>query len=637
MNKGLIFMLLLIFQYKIFLIKSLESKEKDNELFQKLRNLINLIDQLRDCGVNEYINLPRICSLGIQSSGKSSVLESIVGLDFLPRGEGVVTRRPLELRLNHITSGKPYAVFEEKKNVKFTDFSKVKQTIEELTNKECKTEKNITDKPIILRVYSSTCPDLTVIDLPGVTKVPVGSQPDNIEDITKNIAKKYIDDPLTIILCVVSANSDISTSDGLKMAKEIDKNGSRTLGVLTKLDLMDEGTDAKKTLLNQDIKLKLGYVAVKNRSKKDLDNKLSMEETLQKEKEFFQSHPIYKIMPNQYFGTDSLIKRLTEIYFKIIRENLPRIIKSINERIITVENELDELGQPLPEDDSGKMAHLWNMLNNFTEIFKNVLKGKNYNYKIKFLENEGGFKIRKLFKELLLNFTGDYNPTSNYTDQDIKNALNIYEGNSIPGFPSFDAFVYLIKPQLEKLIEPIDACFHQVFSYLETLSGKILSKIFYKLPNILYSLNELLINYLNEEKNKAKYIIDSIVDSEINYLFTNDILFLRYSSSPKDKNNQANLEEEIRNRIEKYFRLVVRNLRDTIPKIMGNFLVNEIENNMQKKIYNKIFENKEISKILIEPESSIQNRKKLKNMLKILKESQSIIKKDPDLFRAIYS
>ena len=86
------------------------SDDKDNILFQKLRKLINLIDQLRDCGVNEYIKLPRICSLGTQSSGKSSVLESIVGLDFLPRGDGVVTRRPLELRLCHINHGEPWAI-----------------------------------------------------------------------------------------------------------------------------------------------------------------------------------------------------------------------------------------------------------------------------------------------------------------------------------------------------------------------------------------------------------------------------------------------------------------------------------------------------------------------------------------------
>ena len=158
----------------------------DNVLFQKLRKLINLIDQLRDCGVNEYIQLPRICSLGTQSSGKSSVLESIVGLDFLPRGDGVVTRRPLELRLCHINRGEPWAIFEERKGQKFTDFNKVREMIETLTDEVCKEDKNIVDKPIILNVYSQTCPDLTLVDLPGVTRVPVGKQPKNIEQITLN-------------------------------------------------------------------------------------------------------------------------------------------------------------------------------------------------------------------------------------------------------------------------------------------------------------------------------------------------------------------------------------------------------------------------------------------------------------------
>lgn len=77
-------------------------------LFENLRKLINVIDELRDVGLQNYITLPRIAVLGTQSSGKSSLLESIVGLDFLPRGEGVVTRRPLEMRLVHIQPGSAY-------------------------------------------------------------------------------------------------------------------------------------------------------------------------------------------------------------------------------------------------------------------------------------------------------------------------------------------------------------------------------------------------------------------------------------------------------------------------------------------------------------------------------------------------
>ena len=98
--------------------------------------------------------------------------------------------------------------------------------------------------------------------MPGVTRVPIGDQPKNIEQITKDMARRYAEDPLTIILCVIAANSDIATSDGLMLAKEIDTSGSRTLGVLSKLDIMDAGTDARRVLMNEEIPLKLGYVGV---------------------------------------------------------------------------------------------------------------------------------------------------------------------------------------------------------------------------------------------------------------------------------------------------------------------------------------------------------------------------------------
>ena len=643
-------------------------EESDNVLFKKLRKLINLIDQLRDCGVNEYIKLPRICSLGTQSAGKSSVLESIVGLDFLPRGDGVVTRRPLELRLCHINSGEPWAIFEERKGQKFTDFIKVRETIEALTDEVCGKDKNILDKPIVLNVYSQTCPDLTLVDLPGVTRVPIQGQPANIEEITKNMARRYVDDPLTIILCVIAANSDIATSDGLKLAKEIDTTGSRTLGVLTKLDIMDAGTDARKALMNEEIPLKLGYVGVKNRSKQDLVNKLPMAEAAKKEREFFKSHPAYKNLPAGHIGTDVLINKLTKIYFRIIRENLPRIVKAINERVKTAEEELQSLGQPMPTDDAGKMSLLWNMINEYCDIFRKVLQGKYNNKRSNFLEGEGGFKIKILYKKLLEEFTENYKATAGYRDEDINYALTIHEGDSIPGFPSVDAFIYLLRPQLEKLKDPIEECFQEVFQYLDFLSGKILEKTFTRFPQAVNDMSDLVSNYLLEERDKTKYLIDSIVEMEINYLFTNDYDYLNnyttfipkqsqqnMSNSPSgsDINNKNNINnnnnmnneikpqqpfdaktifiKEIRNRIEAYFKLIVRNLRDSIPKIMGNFLVKEIQENMQLKLYNKLYNAREMTDLLSEPESVAERRKELNDMIKVMRNAQKIIRRDPDL------
>lgn len=186
--------------------------------------------------------------------------------------------------------------------------------------------------------------------------MPVGKQPKNIEEITKKMATRYCKDPLTIILCVIAANSDIATSDGLQLAKEIDIQGVRTIGVLTKLDIMDTGTDARKALLNEEISLKLGYVGVKNRSKQDLIDKLPMKEMFKKEKQFFKTHPVYKHMAPNYFGTEILIQKLTKVLFRVIRDHLPNIIKAINNNIKTAEEELSSLGQPMPLDDAGKLS-----------------------------------------------------------------------------------------------------------------------------------------------------------------------------------------------------------------------------------------------------------------------------------------
>jgi len=126
------------------------------------------------------------------------------------------------LRLNHVHDIiEPWAKFEEVPNKKFTDFSEVKDTINFLTDKVCGTSKNIIDKPIVLTVYSHTCPDLTLVDLPGITRIPMqgSDQPDNIEQITRNMATRYVSDSRTIILCVLPANADMTTSDGLQMAR----------------------------------------------------------------------------------------------------------------------------------------------------------------------------------------------------------------------------------------------------------------------------------------------------------------------------------------------------------------------------------------------------------------------------------
>lgn len=123
--------------------------------------------------------------------------------------------------------------------------------INSLTDKVAGAKKNIVNKAIVLTVYSHTCPDLTVIDLPGITRIPLANsgQPDDIERVTKEMAEYYVTDPRTIILCVIPANADLTTSEALQMARRLDPKGIRTVGVITKIDIMDRGVDARRMLL----------------------------------------------------------------------------------------------------------------------------------------------------------------------------------------------------------------------------------------------------------------------------------------------------------------------------------------------------------------------------------------------------
>ena len=164
--------------------------------------------------------------------------------------------------------GSEWAEFLHKKGEKFFDFSKVRREIEDQTMRICGSDKNISEEPISLTIYSPYVVDLTMVDLPGITKVPIRGQPFDIEDQIKRIIYKFISQPNALILALTAANTDVANSDALKMAREVDPDGERTLGVVTKIDLMDQGTDALDLLQGKIYPLHLGYYGIKCRSQK---------------------------------------------------------------------------------------------------------------------------------------------------------------------------------------------------------------------------------------------------------------------------------------------------------------------------------------------------------------------------------
>ena len=396
------------------------------------------------------------------------------------------------------------------------------------------------------------------------------------------MALRYVKDPRTIILCVIPANADMTTSDALQMARDLDPKGVRTIGVITKVDIMDRGTNAKRMLMGQEVPLRLGYVGVKNRSQQDINDKMRVKKALAEEKLFFSSHPVYSSLPNEVLGTLSLTKKLTKVLFTHIKNYLPQIVKEINIRRRDVEEQLRCLGPPLPHESTEKLQLLWNMVTEFCTNFKNTIAGRYISQPDKATRGvSGGARIKHYYYKIYKEFIGSYSATSTYSDVDIERAIKIHEGYSMPGFPSVDVFIYLLQPQLNQLREPAMECLQDVYLYLENLAEELASKVFARFPTLIGEILEVVSRCLQDERDNTKEILDCIVDSEEGYLFTNDYEYLlkRTDIVPAAKDKKEHLSSttlfvmELRQRIDAYFNLVIRNVRDRVPKTIGFFLV----------------------------------------------------------------
>uniref|UniRef100_A0A8C9L6L4 dynamin GTPase n=1 Tax=Pavo cristatus TaxID=9049 RepID=A0A8C9L6L4_PAVCR len=363
-----------------------------------MEDLIPLVNRLQDAfaaiGQNANLDLPQIAVVGGQSAGKSSVLENFVGRDFLPRGSGIVTRRPLVLQL--VNASTEYGEFLHCKGKKFTDFEEIRLEIEAETDRVTGSNKGISPVPINLRVYSPHVLNLTLVDLPGMTKVPVGDQPPDIEFQIRDMLMQFVTKENCLILAVSPANSDLANSDALKVAKEVDPQGQRTIGVITKLDLMDEGTDARDVLENKLLPLRRGYIGVVNRSQKDIDGKKDIQAALAAERKFFLSHPAYRHMADR-MGTPYLQKVLNQQLTNHIRDTLPGLRNKLQSQLLSIEKEVEEYKNFRPDDPARKTKALLQMVQQFAVDFEKRIEGSGD--QIDTYELSGGARINRIFHE----------------------------------------------------------------------------------------------------------------------------------------------------------------------------------------------------------------------------------------------
>uniref|UniRef100_A0A8D3ECS3 Interferon-induced GTP-binding protein Mx n=1 Tax=Scophthalmus maximus TaxID=52904 RepID=A0A8D3ECS3_SCOMX len=496
-----------------------------------MEDLIPLINKLQDAfssiGQSCNLDLPQIAVVGGQSAGKSSVLENFVGRDFLPRGSGIVTRRPLILQL--VNNKAEYAEFLHCKGKKFVDFEEVRAEIEAETDRITGSNKGISPIPINLRVYSPNVLNLTLIDLPGMTKVAVGDQPHDIEHQIREMLMQFITKESCLILAVTPANTDLANSDALKIAKEVDPQGLRTIGVITKLDLMDEGTDAKDILENKLLPLRRGYIGVVNRSQKDIDGKKDIRAALAAERKFFLSHPAYRHIAER-MGTPHLQKTLNQQLTNHIRDTLPGLRSKLQSQLLSLEKEVEEYKNFRPDDPTRKTKALLQMVQQFGVDFEKCIEGSGD--QVDTNELSGGAKINRLFHERfpfeLVKIVFDEKELRREISHAIKNVHGVRTGLFTPDL----AFEAIVKKQIVKLKTPCLKCIDMVIQELINTVRQCTNKCAVKLnsyPRLREETERIVTTHVREREGKTKDQVLLLIDIELSYINTNHEDFIGFA------------------------------------------------------------------------------------------------------------
>uniref|UniRef100_A0A665WIY1 Dynamin-1-like protein n=1 Tax=Echeneis naucrates TaxID=173247 RepID=A0A665WIY1_ECHNA len=657
--------------------------------------LIPVINKLQDVFNTvgaDIIQLPQIVVVGTQSSGKSSVLESLVGRDILPRGTGIVTRRPLILQLVHIDTddrrktseengidGEEWGKFLHTKNKIYTDFEEIRQEIEAETERISGNNKGISDEPIHLKIFSPHVVNLTLVDLPGITKVPVGDQPKDIEILIRELIVKYISNPNSIILAVTAANTDMATSEALKVAREVDPDGRRTLAVVTKLDLMDAGTDAMDILMGRVIPVKLGIIGVVNRSQLDINQKKSVADAIRDEYAFLQKK--YPSLANRN-GTKYLARTLNRLLMHHIRDCLPELKTRINVLAAQYQSLLNSYGEPV--DD--KSATLLQLITKFAAEYCNTIEGT-----AKYIETAelcGGARICYIFHETFGRTLESVDPLGGLTTIDVLTAIRNATGPRPALFVPEVSFELLVKRQVKRLEEPSLRCVELVHEEMQRIiqhCSNYSTQELLRFPKLHDAIVEVVTSLLRRRLPVTNEMVHNLVAIELAYINTKhpdfadaaagvsqsgsvseqldggmgnwrgllkkgdegpagdramppnpipaspqrghavNLLDVPVPVSRKLSAREQRDCEVIERLIKSYFLIVRKNIQDSVPKAVMHFLVNHVKDCLQSELVGQLYKTALLDDLLTESEDMAQRRTEAADMLKALQKASQVI------------
>ncbi|KAJ0261788.1 Dynamin central domain-containing protein [Hirschfeldia incana] len=620
----------------------------------RIRPLLDTVDRLRNLNVmREGIQLPTIVVVGDQSSGKSSVLESLAGIS-LPRGQGICTRVPLVMRLQRSSSLEPEIWLEYSDKVVHTDEEHIAESIRAATDVIAGSGKGVSDAPLTLHVKKANVPDLTMVDLPGITRVPVNGQPENIYEQISGMIMKYIEPQESIILNVLSATVDFTTCESIRMSRQVDKTGERTLAVVTKADMAPEGLLQKVTA--DDVSIGLGYVCVRNRIGEETYKEARMQEEL-----LFRTHPMLRLIDDDIVGIPVLAQKLMLIQATMIRRCLPGIVGKINEKMETSVLELSKLPVVMASKEVALMA-LRDIIDSAKESLLKILIHGDFS---EFPDDQKMHCTARL-ADMLSQFSDNLQAKPEDKSEFLMEEIKILDECKCVGLPNFiprSSFLALLSQHVDGIhAKPVEFI-KEIWDYVEGVLMSVLSKYSVNFPQIQSFIKRAGRNLIAKIKEQSVNRVAEIVEMEKltdytcnpDYMaswtektasqqsFINAVLhdakkpekfflsgFGNVKISHLRKYHAHLLQQafDMKMRITSYWTIVLRRIVDNLALYLQFSVKNLVNAQFKKEVVAEMVDARGgggVERMLEESPSVASKRVKLNNSIKLLQESKDAV------------
>eukprot|EP01023_Acetabularia_acetabulum_P063061 TRINITY_DN7870_c0_g1_i2.p1 TRINITY_DN7870_c0_g1~~TRINITY_DN7870_c0_g1_i2.p1 ORF type:complete len:843 (-),score=76.17 TRINITY_DN7870_c0_g1_i2:272-2662(-) len=503
---------------------------------------------LRSNEVTQFI--PEIVVVGDQSSGKSSLLETISGIN-LPRGDGMVTKVPLELQLR-CNEKQEAKLFYQEKEIPIENLSNIPDEIRKAQGIIVGDQKNVQDDVIQLKISSNNLPNLTLTDQPGLIHNVLPGQPLDLPDRIRKLAEKHTQGSSKVILCIVPGNVDPSTCLALSIAEKQDPENQRTICVITKVDMGLKSEFNIGSVVDHLDHKHYEYVAVRNRTAKEAQSGLSMLELRKIEKEMI-GEELQEYIPSEYCGVSVLIKRLVEIQREILWNSLQDVTQKVDEALQNVDVQLYRLPVSI---ENKYQAHriIQGILQDIQEDLYSLKQQpsiKNYKSLSKIIAEDTDTQLtttamlQSEFETFLKELQENLEKPQFLDKTKIENIINLskpFSGTQLPNFSIYKVPVLLYDRYLwSTLKSPSQKLTNTVHKNIEELLFEIVKKRCEKYPRLATQLNNNIKTFSSEIKNSVNDKLDYLLNLE-KVPYTQDTTYMndlkRWAELFNNNNNQ---------------------------------------------------------------------------------------------------